>query len=74
MEIINKSRLEAFSDGVIAIIITIMVLQINVPTQGSWSAILAPNFLITFGSYILSFMFVASFWESPYDSGTGKDG
>lgn len=66
MKIINKSRLEAFSDGVIAIIITIMVLQINVPTHDSWSAILAPNFLITFGSYILSFMFVASFWVSHH--------
>ncbi|MHC9531964.1 TMEM175 family protein [Dellaglioa sp. BT-FLS60] len=66
MEIISKNRLEAFSDGVIAIIITIMVLQINVPMRGSWNAVLAPNFLITFGSYILSFLFVASFWVSHH--------
>jgi len=52
----TKNRLEAFSDGVIAIIITIMVLEIKVPHDATWRALvpLAPVFL----SYTLSFVFV----------------
>ena len=52
----NKGRLEAFSDGVIAIIITIMVLEIKVPHSPDIAALLtlAPVFL----SYVLSFVFV----------------
>lgn len=53
----TKGRLEAFSDGVIAIIITIMVLELKVPHSAEWSALkeLVPVFL----SYILSFIYVA---------------
>ncbi len=60
----NKSRLEAFSDGVIAIIITIMVLEIKVPHTADWAALkeLLPVFL----SYILSFMFVGIYWGNHH--------
>ncbi len=56
----NKARLEAFSDGVLAIIITIMVLEIKVPHGAEWSDLLKqyPVFL----SYILSFMYVGIYW------------
>ena len=52
----GKGRLEAFSDGVIAIIITIMVLDLKVPHEGGWRALgpLIPVFL----SYVLSFVFL----------------
>ena len=52
----DKGRLEAFSDGVIAIIITIMVLEIKVPHGAEWAELapLVPKFL----SYVLSFVFV----------------
>ncbi len=46
----NKGRMEAFSDGVIAIIITVMVLELRVPQGVDWDALLplAPIFLILF--------------------------
>ena len=52
----TKSRLEAFSDGVLAIIITIMILEIKPPESTEWYALLEllPKFL----SYILSFIYV----------------
>ena len=52
----NKNRLEAFSDGVIAIIITIMVLELKVPHGSSWEE-LRP-LLPVFSNYVLSFVFV----------------
>ena len=60
----NKSRLEAFSDGVLAIIITIMVLEFKTPHDANWSAIreLYPNFL----SYALSFVFVGIYWGNHH--------
>ena len=60
----NKERLTAFSDGVIAIIITIMVLELKVPHDPSWSALTAqfPTFL----SYVLSFLFVAIYWNNHH--------
>jgi uncharacterized membrane protein len=56
----NKDRLEAFSDGVIAIIITIMVLEIKVPHGANWEELipLFPKFL----SYVMSFLFVGIYW------------
>src|SRR4051812_875221 len=56
----TKSRLEAFSDGVIAVIITIMVLEMKVPHGAELSAVtpLVPVFL----TYILSFIFVGIYW------------
>jgi uncharacterized membrane protein len=60
----NKSRLEAFSDGVIAIIITIMVLEIKTPHDTSWKALLAQ--LPVFSSYLLSFIFIAIYWGNHH--------
>ena len=59
-----KERLTAFSDGVIAIIITIMVLELKVPHGTNWSALnaLAP----VFGSYVLSFLYLAIYWNNHH--------
>jgi uncharacterized membrane protein len=61
---VGKQRLEAFSDGVIAIIITIMVLELKVPHEASPEALqaLAPVFL----SYALSFLVVAIIWVNHH--------
>ena len=60
----SKGRLEAFSDGVIAILITIMVLELRVPEGADWSALmgLAPVFL----SYVLSFVFLGIYWNNHH--------
>jgi uncharacterized membrane protein len=60
----TKARLEAFSDGVIAIIITIMVLELKVPHGTDLSAVrpLIPVFL----SYVLSFVFVGIYWNNHH--------
>jgi uncharacterized membrane protein len=60
----TTSRLEAFSDGVIAIIVTIMVLDLHAPSQPTWRALikLAPIFL----SYGLSFLVVAIMWVNHH--------
>ncbi len=60
----NKARLEAFSDGVIAILITIMVLELKVPRGDDWSALrpLLPVFL----TYLLSFVFLGIYWNNHH--------
>ena len=60
----SKTRMEAFSDGVIAIIITIMVLELQVPGEPTWSALqpLAPVFF----SYVLSFVYIAIYWNNHH--------
>ena len=60
----GKARLEAFSDGVIAIIITIMVLELKVPHEPTVHALLErwPVFL----SYLLSFVFVGIYWVNHH--------
>jgi uncharacterized membrane protein len=60
----NNSRLEAFSDGVIAIIITIMVLELKVPHGDSVGSLrpLIPVFL----SYVLSFVYVGIYWNNHH--------
>jgi uncharacterized membrane protein len=60
----GKERLAAFSDGVIAIIITIMVLELKVPHGADWSALtsVAPNFV----SYALSFIYLAIYWNNHH--------
>jgi TMEM175 potassium channel family protein len=60
----GRDRLTAFSDGVIAIIITIMVLELKVPHGADWQALssLAPVFL----SYVLSFVYVAIYWNNHH--------
>lgn len=60
----NKGRLEAFSDGVIAIIITIMVLQLAVPKEPTFAA-LVPMLPIFLG-YLLSFVYVAIYWNNHH--------
>ena len=60
----NKTRLEAFSDGVLAIIITIMILEIKVPEGHEFADLkpLIPKFL----SYILSFIYVGIYWNNHH--------
>lgn len=60
----QKNRIEAFSDGVIAIIITIMVLELKIPHGDSFDEIkkLLPKFL----SYVLSFIYVAIYWNNHH--------
>ena len=60
----SRTRLEAFSDGVIAIIITIMVLSIDVPNKANWAIFLKtlPNIL----GYALSFVFVGIYWNNHH--------
>ena len=60
----TKSRLEAFSDGVIAILITIMVLELKVPQRGDLAGLipLYPVFL----SYLLSFVFLGIYWSNHH--------
>ena len=60
----GKGRLEAFSDGVFAVIITIMVLELKVP-QGSDLAALRPVAPV-FLSYVLSFVFVGIYWNNHH--------
>jgi uncharacterized membrane protein len=60
----NKSRFEAFSDGVIAVIITIIVLEMRVPHGESIEA-LAPVFPV-FLSYVLSFVYVGIYWSNHH--------
>jgi uncharacterized membrane protein len=62
--VMGKSRLEAFSDGVIAILITIMVLEMKVP-HGDDLAALAPV-LPVFLSYVLSFVNVGIYWNNHH--------
>jgi uncharacterized membrane protein len=60
----GKDRLTAFSDGVIAIIITIMVLELKVPHGADWTALrgVLPNFV----SYVLSFVYLAIYWNNHH--------
>jgi uncharacterized membrane protein len=60
----NKSRLEAFSDGVIAIIITIMVLEMKVPHGEAWADL--HKLWPVFASYVLSFVFVGIYWVNHH--------
>ena len=60
----SKGRLEAFSDGVIAIIITIMALELRAPHGADWAALrpMLPVFL----SYVLSFVFLGIYWNNHH--------
>ena len=60
----NKTRLEAFSDGVLAIIITIMVLEIQAPEGSDLKALL--KLFPVFISYILSFIYVGIYWNNHH--------
>ena len=60
----SKVRLEAFSDGVVAILITILVLELRIPHGAGWSALrpLLPVFL----TYVLSFIYLAIYWNNHH--------
>jgi uncharacterized membrane protein len=60
----DKSRLEAFSDGVIAILITIMVLELRSPHGSDWAALrgVVPSIL----TYVLSFVFLGIYWNNHH--------
>jgi uncharacterized membrane protein len=60
----HKGRVEAFSDGVLAIVITIMVLELRVPHGDDWSVLLPlwPVFL----SYVLSFIYLGIYWNNHH--------
>jgi uncharacterized membrane protein len=60
----GKGRLEAFSDGVIAIIITIMVLELKVPSGTDLAALESEAPVL--GSYLLSFVFVGIYWNNHH--------
>jgi uncharacterized membrane protein len=62
--IMGKERLAAFSDGVIAIIITIMVLELKIPDGADWGALrsIAPHFV----AYVLSFVYMAIYWNNHH--------
>ena len=61
----NKNRVEAFSDGVLAIIVTIMVLEMKVPHEGADLSTLLP-IMPVFLSYILSFSMVLIYWNNHH--------
>ncbi len=60
----GKDRLAAFSDGVIAILITIMVLELRIPHGADWSTLakVAPSFL----TYVMSFIYLAIYWNNHH--------
>jgi hypothetical protein len=60
----HKTRLEAFSDGVVAILITIMVLELRVPGGADWAALrtLGP----TLSAYVLSFVYLGIYWNNHH--------
>jgi uncharacterized membrane protein len=60
----GKNRLEAFSDGVIAVLITIMVLELKVPHGSGWETVepLMPGLL----TYVLSFVFLGIYWNNHH--------
>jgi uncharacterized membrane protein len=60
----GKERLAAFSDGVIAILITIMVLELRIPHGADWRALatVAPSFL----AYVMSFIYLAIYWNNHH--------
>lgn len=60
----TKGRMEAFSDGVLAIIITIMVLELKVPHGAEWATLrpLLPIFI----SYVLSFVLIGTYWNNHH--------
>jgi uncharacterized membrane protein len=61
---VNKSRLEAFSDGVVAIAITIMVLNLKIPRGTGWGELSAIAPLLF--SYLLSFIYVGIYWVNHH--------
>jgi uncharacterized membrane protein len=65
---LSKSRLEAFSDGVIAILITIMVLELKVPAGAEWRSLVDHDSHLTgvFLAYVLSFIYIGIYWNNHH--------
>jgi uncharacterized membrane protein len=61
---VTKNRLEAFSDGFFAVIITIMVLELKAPERGDWEALRPLWTQLT--SYVLSFIFLGIYWNNHH--------
>src|SRR5882762_6965071 len=62
--VMSSGRLEAFSDGVIAIIITVMVLELKVPHGGTLDALVP--LVPALSSYVLSFVYVGIYWNNHH--------
>jgi uncharacterized membrane protein len=60
----TTNRLEAFSDGVLAVVITVMVLELKVPEQPTWSALHHSG--LGFLTYLLSFVYVGIYWSNHH--------
>lgn len=60
----NKYRLEAFSDGVIAILITVMVFKIDTPDESDWNSLKPALFSIT--TYAMSFLYLGIYWNNHH--------
>ncbi len=60
----SKTRMEAFSDGVIAIIITVMVLELHIPRGADMTSLL--SLMPVFFSYVLSFIFLGIYWSNHH--------
>jgi uncharacterized membrane protein len=60
----HKTRLEAFSDGVIAILITIMVLELRMPEGADWAALRTVG--PTFAAYVMSFVYLGIYWNNHH--------
>jgi uncharacterized membrane protein len=67
----TKTRLEAFSDAVIAILITIMVLELEVPHEATWEALF--DLLPVFLAYVLSFVYLGIYWNNHHHMLTTVD-
>ncbi|WP_054749751.1 TMEM175 family protein [Lacticaseibacillus thailandensis] len=63
----TKGRLEAFSDGMFSIIITIMVLELAVPAGSQWSDLFTSQHLTALVAYLISYVLVTSFWVSHHN-------
>jgi len=63
----DRGRLEAFSDGVLAIVITIMVLELPRPESGDWGALMHTEHLpATLVAYVVSFVYVGIYWNNHH--------
>ena len=62
--VVNKNRMEAFSDGVVAILITIMILELHPPADPTWLALqsIIPSLL----AYVLSFIMLGIYWSNHH--------
>ena len=62
----TRNRLEAFSDGVLAIIITIMVLELKAPAGAGWEDLRTHEVWVSLLSYLMSFVFLAIYWNNHH--------